>query len=52
MTAADAIDVIRMAKNVTRTATLGLWAISVGVTFIYALTTSPEEEVIGLIQAS
>ena len=51
MTAADAIDIIRMAKNITRTATLGLWAISVGVAFIYALTTSPEEEVIELISS-
>lgn len=51
MTAADAIDTIRMAKNVTRTAALGLWAISVGVTFIYALTTSPEEKVIELISS-
>lgn len=51
MTAADAIDTIRMAKNITRTAALGLWAISVGVAFIYALTTSPEEKVIELISS-
>ena len=51
MTAADAIDTIRMAKNITRTAALGLWAISVGAAFIYTLTTSPEEEVIEFISS-
>ena len=49
MTIADAIDTIRIAKNATRAAALGLWAISIGVAFIYTLTTSPEEEVIDLI---
>lgn len=51
MTAADAIDIIKLAKNVTRNAALGLWGISVGVAFIFVLTTSPEEKVIDLISS-
>lgn len=51
MTAEDAIDIIRLAKNVTRNAALGLWGISVGVAFLFVLTTSPEEKVIDLISS-
>ena len=49
MTAADAIDAIRMAKNATRTATLGLFTISIVVAFILTLVKSPEAEIIDFI---
>lgn len=51
MTVENAIDITRLAKNVTRNAALGLWGISVGVAFIFVLTTSPEEKVIDLISS-
>lgn len=51
MTASDAIDIIKLAKNATRGAALGLFGISVGVAFIFILTTSPEEDVIDLISS-
>lgn len=52
MTAADAIDIIRLAKNVTRGATLTMLGIAAVIAFIFVLTTSPEEKVIELISSA
>ena len=43
MTAADKIDIIRM-KNIMRTTTLGLFAISIVAAFMFTLANSPEAE--------
>lgn len=51
MTAADAIDVIRLAKDVTKDAALGLFAISIGITFIFVLVSSPDEIMIDVISS-
>lgn len=52
MTAADAIDTIRLAKNVTRGASLAMFSIAVVIAFIFVLTTSPEEKIIDLISSA
>lgn len=49
MNAADTIDAIRLAKNATRTATLGLFTISVVAAFMLTLAKSPEAETIDFI---
>ena len=49
MTAADEIDAIRLAKNATRTVTLGLFTISIVVAFILTLAKYPEAEIIEFI---
>lgn len=52
MTVEDAIDIIRLAKNVTKGATLVMLSIAVVIAFIFVLTTSPEEKVIDLISSA
>lgn len=51
MTAADAMDIIRLAKDVTKDAALGLFAISIGITFIFVLVSSPDEIMIDVISS-
>ena len=51
MTAADAIDAIRLVKNATSTATLGLFTISVVAAFMLTLAKTPEAETIDFISS-
>lgn len=45
MTAADTMNIIRLAKNITRNATLGLYAISIGLVIVFVYI-APQYDVI------
>lgn len=46
MTATDTMNIIRLAKNITKNATLGLYAISIGLVIVFVMTASQYDVVI------
>lgn len=46
MTATDTMNIIRLAKNITKNATLGLYAISIGLVIFFVMTASQYDVII------
>lgn len=46
MTATDTMNIIRLAKNITKNATLGLYAISIGLVIVFVMTASQYDVII------